>query len=299
MMQSFSLPAAACSRFARALTAVLIAAAWMAGIHSAQAQIGITKLPYTIKKAGRYSLSAPLTYSGTGRAISIEADDVSLDLRGRALTGSAAVSLANESIGIHANGRKNISIRNGIVRNFARGILLDGSNATGGHLIENVEIRNSSFIALTVKGAGSVIRGNNIQSVGADGGYTPLNNWRYGIQVLGDSVTVENNRIFEVYGVSSQTAYGLVVQGLSGQVVRNNVILGTPASRGSTNFNFALWLHQCADAVVDGNHCVYYSFGIYFNNCTNTLYRGNSVTGATSSKYSAPGSSLVDGGGNH
>ena len=52
----------------------------------AQAQIGIQKLPYTIKKPDRYAFSAPLIYKSVGAAITIEADEVSLNLRGRTIT---------------------------------------------------------------------------------------------------------------------------------------------------------------------------------------------------------------------
>jgi len=73
----------------------------------AQAQVGIQKLPYTIKKPGRYALSAPLTYKGLGAAITLEADDVSLDLRGRTITAVLTNSLANETSGILFEGCSN------------------------------------------------------------------------------------------------------------------------------------------------------------------------------------------------
>ena len=91
---------------------------------SVVAQVNITKLPYTITKPGRYQLYNSYAYNGIGYAITINANDVSLDLRGKTIAGNRTVSLTNETAAIFANGRSNITVYNGTITNFFRGIYI-------------------------------------------------------------------------------------------------------------------------------------------------------------------------------
>lgn len=287
------------------LRAALSLALLLLSPSSLLAQIGITKLPYTIKNPGRYSLSAPLAYKGIGAAITITADDVSLDLRGRAITAVLANSLANETAGIFANGRKNITIRNGILKNFFRGIYLEGSNDTGGHLVEDVEVRDSTFLGIQVKGAGSVIRRNSVNTVGAAGGATSYLPYRYGIDVTGDSIHVSDNRIFNVFVNTSNinhTAYGIVIRGFSGAVIERNRLLNTPESLAPGFFPTGIHFASCKSSVAAANTLSQYAIGIgYSGNNTHTgnLYRDNTFIGNTSSAvFNLSGSTVTNGGGN-
>lgn len=86
----------------------------------------ISKLPYTINLPGSYYLTANLGSSSDGNAITISVDNVSLDLNGFTLTGSA----------VSANGIlvapsvRHIRVHNGAVRGFgSSGVNL--ANATG------------------------------------------------------------------------------------------------------------------------------------------------------------------------
>jgi hypothetical protein len=102
-------------------------------VGTASAQVNITKLPYNINKPGRYQLYSSLTYNGIGNAITINASDVSLDLRGKIITGNRTVALTNETAAIFATGRSNITIQNGTIRNFFRGIYIEGTS--GNHIL--------------------------------------------------------------------------------------------------------------------------------------------------------------------
>ncbi|MBU4448351.1 MAG: hypothetical protein KKD99_07175, partial [Proteobacteria bacterium] len=62
----------------------------------------ITSVPYTISSPGFYYLGGNLTYSGTGSAISVDADNVTLDLMGFSLTG-AGKSISNCGINPNVN----------------------------------------------------------------------------------------------------------------------------------------------------------------------------------------------------
>jgi hypothetical protein len=79
----------------------------------------ITSVPYTINAPGAYYLGGNLTYAGNSNGITVNADNVTLDLMGFTLayTGS---SIDNQ--GIFIWGRNNVEIRNGTVRGWPYGI---------------------------------------------------------------------------------------------------------------------------------------------------------------------------------
>ena len=82
----------------------------------------ITALPVIITQPGLYSLGGNLAYGGVGNAITIDADNVTLDLRGYEIDGTGATG----SGVFIAGGRTNTAIRNGTIRNFGRhGVGLD------------------------------------------------------------------------------------------------------------------------------------------------------------------------------
>jgi hypothetical protein len=110
----------------------------------------ITSVPYTINKAGFYFLDRNLDYSSTsGAAITVEADDVTIDLMGFALTGPGSGSR-----GIYMHGRSNVEVRNGTVRGFYIGIEEDSSASGNKHHIINVRANLNSF--------GIWLKGNNL-----------------------------------------------------------------------------------------------------------------------------------------
>src|SRR5689334_15611004 len=80
----------------------------------------ISGVPVTISAAGTYCLTTDL-YVGSGTAITIQADNVVLDLNGHALAGPGGSS----STGIYSNLHRGLRIRNGTVRNFSSGVLID------------------------------------------------------------------------------------------------------------------------------------------------------------------------------
>ena len=108
----------------------------------------ITTLPTTITVQGIYCLTGDLATSMTsGLAIDIQTNNVTIDLNGWKLGGLAA-GAGTGTVGIFAWARKNITIRNGTIRGFYRGILLnDGSpyTASQGHLIERSEEHTSEL----------------------------------------------------------------------------------------------------------------------------------------------------------
>jgi hypothetical protein len=86
----------------------------------------ITAVPFTISKAGNYCLTVDIATPSTftsGDAITINSDNVIIDLDGHNL-GNLPAGTGTTAIGISALDHNNITIFNGTVRGFNRGIRL-------------------------------------------------------------------------------------------------------------------------------------------------------------------------------
>ena len=105
--------------------------------------------PYQIKAAGSYKLSGNLIVTGATVGIEIDSDDVTIDLNGFRLSGpivcvgSPPICSGSSSTGILAGNRQNITVKNGTVRGFNRGIELVGTGGSGG-LIADVQASGNS-----------------------------------------------------------------------------------------------------------------------------------------------------------
>ena len=133
--------------------------------------------PVRIDRPGSYRLRQDIRLKGTGAAIIIGADEVTLDLAGHVLTGPGG----KQGTGIMVDGRRNVSVRNGTLHGFGfgvqvansvnvkvQGLQITGDNAGGpppgevGILILNsrgVEATRNViarvFLGLFVRGGGS------------------------------------------------------------------------------------------------------------------------------------------------
>src|SRR3989442_14783920 len=87
----------------------------------------ITAVPFTIPAAGTWCLAQDLnTTLASGKAITIAADNVVLDLNGHRLANVSARP-ATEASGVYAFQRTAITIRNGPVPGVKFGIMLDAA----------------------------------------------------------------------------------------------------------------------------------------------------------------------------
>jgi hypothetical protein len=229
------------------LAGSLLLAAPVAADETTLCNAKITTLPYTINLQGHYCFDRNLsTAITTGNAITINSDFVVLDLNNFKLGGGSA-GLGTQAVGIFANNRKNVTVRNGNIRGFFIGIGLDGSQS-GGNVIENNVLDSNTFIAVFVGGDGIVLRNNLIS---ATGGNTVGLDTRTGgiVSSSSDLVVVSDNIISntfnptgDVYGIyaggvmdhnvvhmgtASGASYGIYGTTLD-SVCRDNTVLNTP-----------------------------------------------------------------------
>ena len=115
-----------------------------------ETRIPIDSMPFTISEPGSYYITKNLTYL-TGSGITIDTNNVTLDLKGFTLYGGAGTIFAAAKNGITINGNNN-SIINGVMRGWTNGIYILGDN----NEIKNCRLYKS-FGGLYVFGTGNLI----------------------------------------------------------------------------------------------------------------------------------------------
>jgi hypothetical protein len=163
--------------------------------------------PVTISQSGSYRLSGNLTVTDTNTdAISITADNVTIDLNGFSIigptvcTGTPVTSCSPTptppfGVGVRANFHRSITVLNGSVRGMGLGIFLNGS---GGY-VEKVHADSNSQLGISVFNGtviGNTAIGNYVDGIEASistaSGNTSLFNGRWGLLAVCPSTVVGN-----------------------------------------------------------------------------------------------------------
>jgi hypothetical protein len=185
----------------------------------------ITSLPYTINAPGAYYLGGDLSYAGTDSGITINADNVTLDLMGFTLTYTGDGSIIK---GISMSARKNVEIRNGTVRGWGIGIM-DFDMLAVGHRVINIRGEENDAV-VWLRGHGHLIQGCTAnKSVSSMNSYGFLIEYGTGIitgcvvkncgyggiscggtVIISGNVVIGNASIGNYYGI---VAYGGLVMG--------------------------------------------------------------------------------------
>lgn len=135
----------------------------------------IASLPYTISSAGLYYIKQNLTCPAGSSGITVNADDVTLDLMGFSLIGTGSAT----NSGVYMSNRKNVEIRNGNVRGFGyRGIYAEGSSNMG-HRVINVRVHDNGGAGIYLSGKSNLVKDCTSFSNGSIGIYV-----QYGSIVL-------------------------------------------------------------------------------------------------------------------
>jgi hypothetical protein len=175
----------------------------------------ITSLPYTISVPGAYYLGGDLSYAGNDSGITVNADNVTLDLMGFTL---AYTGTGTYKHGIWMSGRKNVEIRNGTVRGWNTGITESYYNLTVGHRVINIRAEENGT-GVNLRGNGLLIQGcTAISSVLSALGFVI----DYGTGIITGCV------------VTNCGGYGIFGGQGGGTVISGNVVAGNagPASVG-------------------------------------------------------------------
>ena len=252
--------------------AVLAAVGWGAGAASAATCAkAITAVPCTITTSGNYTLSANLsTTATTGSAITVTVDFVLLDLGGFKLEDTAAATTITTD-GITAVNHKGVTIRNGTIRGFYRGVYLSSTGTSSTHQVDGLTVDGSRLAGIWVEGTGSVVRNSVVSNTG--GTTTAPNTDTYGIQVVGSGTRVLNNDVTGTVGVGTGSGQGIYLDAADGAVADGNRLSNVAAGPSvGVNVNGGL------DALVVGNDISLMGSGVVFGGGSGK-YRDNLTSG--------------------
>jgi hypothetical protein len=239
--------------------------------------VPINSVPYTIVRSGVYCLTKNLSCAlKGGNAITIKASNVTIDLNGYYLVNRFAPT--NESNGIYAVDRQTITVRNGMVRGFKKGVMLDISPSADGedsrcHLIEDMLADHNSLVGLMVYGRESTIRNNRVVATGGYEGDDADNlAGTIGIYVNGSNAMVLNNAVLEMNG----RGYNRGIYAIGHNALIENNHISNTVNRGSATYGITAWTESAI--VVRNTVSGVDQVGIGFPFVEGAVYRDNVTT---------------------
>jgi hypothetical protein len=131
--------------------------------------------------------------AGAGTAITVEADYVTIDFAGHRLEG------AGSGNGIYSYEKRNITVRNGTVQGFERGIYLIGVGSRQ-HVVEDMRAVGNTFSGIQVHGEQSVVRGCWVADTG---GASSDPKHAFGILVAGNGTQVTDNFVHHTFATAA------------------------------------------------------------------------------------------------
>ena len=213
---------------------------------------GSNTVGVTISAPGIYCLATDVIMAASfksGNAIEIAANYVTLDLNGHKIHGASA-GTATQAIGIHAQNRVSLTIKNGTVWGFMYGILLNepSPSSTASHLVEGVRAENNRIVGIYISGGANVILRHNIVTNTGPTTIVSVAN-AFGIDVFNaDNARVLENDVLTVTGTGTGNANGMFVSGLNGLVVGNRITnVGGSGAGGVTALTA-----KCRDNLTNG-----------------------------------------------
>jgi hypothetical protein len=185
----------------------------------------ITVLPATITQSGIYCLTSDLSWSSVnGVAVTINTNDVVLDLNGHTLDNLAA-GVGTGAIGIAGLQRRDVVVKNGTIRGFTRAVQASDSSPylkSQRWVIEDLRVDRSTWNALQLAGRDLLVRRNVVMTTGGTTAYG-ANVDSHGILVLGPGNRVIDNDVITVAGQGTGSGIGIALGILSdGGIAMNN-----------------------------------------------------------------------------
>lgn len=243
----------------------------------------ILSVPCSISSGGQYFLGGDLTVGEDpgGAAIWVHGNQVTIDLNGYRLAGPNTTATRVNGIA-GTPGIRNLTVRNGTLSGFLRGIVVDDNTAGNGigHRVERVKVFGCKWVGIWLGGRDLVVRDNVIMSTqGTDfnqgGGI-----FTYGILAYGSGMRILNNDVMDTVAPASWHGRGIQVgngTATNGAVVEGNRVsnaVSAPNSQGVVVFG-------PSDALVSDNRFNTLAIGIWWAG-GGGKYRNNLTAGVTS-----------------
>jgi hypothetical protein len=233
----------------------------------------ITYLPFEITAQGAYYIAQNLSTSLTsGAAITISADFVVLDLKGFKLGGGGA-GPATATKGVYALNRKNVIVKNGNIRGFFQGVLLEGASG-GNHVVENIRADGNTYAGIWVEGKGNVVRRNQV--ISTTGTTLFANPDAFGIVAHGSGVKILDNDVTDTFGTGTGIGRGIQVNAGAGSILERNRVSNSIASPSR-----GIEVLGSSDSLVSNNRLLKLDLGLFFDSPTGGKYKNNLSSGVT------------------
>ncbi|MHC4476854.1 MAG: right-handed parallel beta-helix repeat-containing protein [Planctomycetota bacterium] len=232
----------------------------------------IWAIPYTISDSGSYYLAQDFRIiTPVLAAIIVEANDVTIDLMGFSIVGPGPDSGTN--YGIYLDGRTNVEIRNGTVRDFGSHGLYGAGLAGKGHRAINVRATSNGGTGIYLDSRHNLIKDSTANGNGGDGicvsnasivtGNTACDNNNDGIDGVNSTITTNT-----VYFNGSNGIFARGPCTVKNNTAMHNGMNGIFAFSGGTITGNTTFSNQSA--------------GIYAFN--NSMVTGNTVCGNNGSE---------------
>jgi parallel beta-helix repeat protein len=203
----------------------------MISVAVVEAATEITTLPRTITTQGSYIINKNLTSTSNG--IVVKVNNVTIDLNGYNIAGNNTGTY----YGVYIQGRSNVEIRNGTIRNFGSHGIYEESSSGNSHRVINVRVMNNKGYGIQLDGSNHMVKdctaSNNNGDLGiyAGSGSTVIGNTAYDNGKSG---------ILAGYGstVIGNTAYSNGLNGIitdTGCTVKNNTAVNNQSVGISIN----------------------------------------------------------------
>lgn len=237
------------STLRRPLLAAAVLLSCAAG--TGHAQTVISSLPYTITTGGSYVLNANLISTATtGNLITINASNVTLDMQDHFIAGPSNTP-ASTLMGIYANEKSNVTIKNGTIAFCYEGVFLLGNNTATTNAVdarvENLRVTYCYYTGIDMNYLPSS-RVVNCQ-VSQIGGSTATANDTVGINAVGEGITIQGNAVSNVKAPTGGSSYCIFSD--TGNFARSNQV-----SHASFGIDFGLYqdnlAHACTTPFSDG-----------------------------------------------
>ena len=211
------------SAFATGVLVMLMLGTWL--LRSGVVCQSIDRLPVAIESPGCFRLSSDLDFADpAGYAITLQANDIILDLAGHRI--SAQANAITTSVGIYAQGRKRLQISNGTLENFFYGVRADrgeGPAMSSDIVVQNLTIMNSTFRGIMINGPRAKIVNNSVFNTGGTTLYQDA--FAIGIEVFGPNCDIAGNTIDETYPVGIGEGIGISASAeVAGCIIQSNRI---------------------------------------------------------------------------
>lgn len=255
----------------------------------------ITTIPYTISSPGYYELGSNISSTNSNfSAITINSDNVTLDLKNYTLSNSGA-GPNTISNGVYANQRKNVTIQNGAVSNFLYGIRLEDTStnySVSNYLVKNVKTLSNTFRGMCISGTNNSV---TCCIVDDTQGCTFFSNaFSCGIEVKGVCNYVARNVISTVFPQGTGEGLGISVSdGGNGSLIEDNKIINATLASSS----YGIWVGGNSNVVCNNNTIINYQHGIAYSSPTSGAYLNNKAISCTV-PYTISNSDVIDLGSN-